>query len=1357
MEEQKVPVFDKVYYAMAPTIPSHYNHLLCQFLNANGATSVSSTAPSLTHFITNTLPSLDSIDSFDPKREGVYLVTPQWVERSLVLGEPQEPTYYSPDPSKLFSGVVATSEGLSQTDTEILSAGITALGGQWRTALTKEVTHLFTLGSGTLKYETALCYKDSMGMKVLVPHWFDDSVRLGFRGLKTEPYEWPDPKVFKNGWDGSAEQQEEEALQTPSIGTRVWKGKSLLLTSTLDLSRGQRLAHEADIEREGGEVLRWSTAGEEAEAATRADIIITRYRSGLSFVNGYKLQKIIGTLPWLWYVRSTGVMTRPEDQLLHYPIPRKPVEGFPNHVITITNYTGRDREYLKKLITTLGAEFTPSMSGRNTVLVAAYINGTKTTKARSWAIPIVNHLWLEDTFAQWRTASLSEAKYNYYQQNVDFSPLVASRGIKPIFDDSELEAMANEEATPAPDFNEAVENPAKSSSEGEGSVVPNGHPPLTGASSKEVEDAVMVDGDDDVDMAADVNFQDDDDAIVIDVDVQQKSTRKFGPPSKKVQSKKPQEASSPVTRLKGKGHAQVPSDNEDEVQAEKPRATKKRAPSLSPSRSKSPIPNPTTKRKAKPRIPSLSPSRSFTPPRKSKAKKTIAQLPPSSPLSSTPSSPLLGPSKKGKQRAVSPLPTVSKKTRKQVLEESDDEVEFVDEPVPSKKRGATTTAKNKKPSTSRPDDKKGKGTKAVPEAAEEEEEEEEEEPVRGRARGRPRGGGGRSVSRGRVDESSKRRTRSMSRARNALVEDGEDDSGAEGGRGKRKEEEEEAPLTRKKARNANRPTKKASEQVTRTPARSSKGKKVAPADSDIEMVDEEEELPKKVKSPVKTYTSSSKKAKVSARHVEDTDDENEETPEPIPPPKTSTSKTKKQDSASPQKRLARVGSVRGEGKEKATPSTRAKPIPTTTSSRKRRPTSEDGEEEADDSQDSPLPPPPPKKRGPPVTSASKSKPQEQSITKTPARKNAAKSHTPNVDSGLITPDRTSALKTPGTLQRTPSKRSAASKANQKLHDVIMPDMNLFQNQLKKGVVKGTWEGQVSGLHASGSGEHASKGRKRASMSNDGDGDVDMEGGEDEDDLREKKKRRLSSVASTAKGKKKAVVQEEDSDDDDGASVVSRRSSRSNIALSVKEPKAIKIMTTQVTLSDEVIRAMTKLGVKFTTKPSECTHLVAKSLVRTEKFLCAMAVAPIILTDKWVMACVSTKQILAEDDYLLNDPDNEKKFGFKLSEALDRARKNPGRLFAGITFYVTTKVPVDAKLLKNVVSSAGGLVLTTTPTVRILSNNKDRHVISCPEDVSIWRPISEAGYVVYSQELILTGMLRQQLDWESSANKVPGSY
>lgn len=69
----------------------------------------------------------------------------------------------------------------------------------------------------------------------------------------------------------------------------------------------------------------------------------------------------------------------------------------------------------------------------------------------------------------------------------------------------------------------------------------------------------------------------------------------------------------------------------------------------------------------------------------------------------------------------------------------------------------------------------------------------------------------------------------------------------------------------------------------------------------------------------------------------------------------------------------------------------------------------------------------------------------------------------------------------------------------------------------------------------------------------------------------------------------------------------------------------------------------------------------------------------------------------EDDYLLKDPVGEQKFGFKLEDALERARENKGKLFAGLTFYVTPKVSIDTKLLRNVIQAGGGQVShSTTP-------------------------------------------------------------
>ena len=55
---------------------------------------------------------------------------------------------------------------------------------------------------------------------------------------------------------------------------------------------------------------------------------------------------------------------------------------------------------------------------------------------------------------------------------------------------------------------------------------------------------------------------------------------------------------------------------------------------------------------------------------------------------------------------------------------------------------------------------------------------------------------------------------------------------------------------------------------------------------------------------------------------------------------------------------------------------------------------------------------------------------------------------------------------------------------------------------------------------------------------------------------------------------------------------------------------------------------------MTTKPTECTHLLASHLVRTEKFLCALAAAPFILSEEWALESAAAKRLLRESTLCL---------------------------------------------------------------------------------------------------------------------------
>ncbi|KZT63813.1 hypothetical protein DAEQUDRAFT_770249 [Daedalea quercina L-15889] len=1190
--------FPDIRYYISLTLRPELREQLANVLNEAGATAVKVDDPSLTHFVTNSLPNDDTLESL-PEDTTARLVTPTWVERSRVLDAPQPPEFYSPDPAQIFSGVTATSTDLSTADSELMYASITALGGQWRSALTRDVTHVFALAPGSQKYETAMHFKEQVGMLVLLPHWHDDSIRLGIRGLPTAEYEWPEPDVFRGDWStnkaasgdvpkpytipGEKKPFFDTALAagndlpvTRAPARNLWNGLRLLLSTSLELSPSQRTAHEEDVRREGGVIVDLDLTKEgkelveeEAKKVEDADVMVTAYRSGPAFVKAYRENKTIGTLSWLWYCRATGSISHPTDQLVHYPIPKKPVEGFSKHSITITNYTGKHRDYLKKLILMMGAEFTPSMSPKNTAVVAAYISGTKAEKATSWSIPVVNHTWLEDCFVQWRSLTPAQERYINFPPRMDFSELIMERPMagKVILEPAELDALAKEGLEDDPDKK-------RKPKAGKENKSPSGRT-ASAREMREVEDAVAV-TEDPVDVSlgefleTDVQIEGkgarrkqkeaDDEAMDVDEAEDEKPTSKGSSP-RKYQSK--------AKTLRRRGAVRTEDDAEEDAR---------------PSTSTSPDRRRTKSARAVP------------------DEDSDVEMADDSPLSGKVKKPTVRVTTRDKDS--SPVRTRRNARGAPSPAPSEDEAAMpVDSPT------KTATARKRAKSDAQP-------TKVGP-------------PKSVRSRAKP-----------------------------AADPESED-------------EPEDGPSTRPA-----RPTTKSS--------RSAVSESVEPS------------------SPNKSARSSRKEVAVV-----------------IPTVTTAYGRDAEAGPSSAQKRpLGRTQSVRAAATESpVSPSKRGKIA----------------REKADTetSEGSLGPPPAPK-----------------------SRRKAASASTPETE-----PARAS---TPPTLQRTPSRRAAASKATQKLRDEIMPDVMHYQRQLKNGTVRGAWESDVSSAkgkeaeRAGEGGEEKSRGKKRASI---GDAEAEVPSA-DEDERPEKKRQRTSTGKAAGKTRtqrrqsgKSARDEEEGTEASDAARSRAKPVSKGKDAGgSSSRSQDIRIMTTQITVSDEVTKFLKKLGVQTTTKPAECTHLVARNLVRTEKFLCAMAHAPHVLNEKWLLASYSAKALLPEDRFVLKDPANEDKFGFRLAEALRRAaahtRGGGGGLFAGHAFYVTPHVPVDSKLLKNVVTACGGQFLTQTPTVRVLAGHAYRHVVSAPADRSIWRPLVQAGHRVYNQELILTSALKQEVDWEN---------
>ncbi|KAI5839772.1 hypothetical protein DFP73DRAFT_483593 [Morchella snyderi] len=288
-----------------------------------------------------------------------------------------------------------------------------------------------------------------------------------------------------------------------------------------------------------------------------------------------------------------------------------------------------------------------------------------------------------------------------------------------------------------------------------------------------------------------------------------------------------------------------------------------------------------------------------------------------------------------------------------------------------------------------------------------------------------------------------------------------------------------------------------------------------------------------------------------------------------------------------------------------------------------------------------------------------------------------------------------------------SGRKAKEAAAARLHDSVMPDVMRYQQELKrKGGVMGT-------------------GRKRRTGSFGG----SVDSGSEDD-----------SAAGRPGGAKKAKR---------------------------VKPKVFLLLTAykgwveNPGREESDKRGLAALGIQCVADPAACTHLAAPHIVRTEKFCCALARAPIIVSTSWISACLSTATIADTTPHLLHDPAGEQKLGIRLSESLARARANGGQLLAGQTIYCAPNVHGGFDTYRKIVEANGGVCVAFRGAKRagaVAAEGKGREerwvLLSSDEegDRKLWgafgRMVKGAGgaAVVVKTDWLLDAAMGQRVGW-----------
>lgn len=267
---------------------------------------------------------------------------------------------------------------------------------------------------------------------------FDDCLKLGQR-IDERPYTLPDAEILRAGPDVTPRWNENKDLKgasTPDPSamptaaevalngnqSSVFEGRCIMLSPDLGIGSHLLESIESVIKQGGGTVT---------GNINDADWLVCRYRDGFVYRTASRLDKVVGNLAWLFHLMTFNAYTRPLSRLLHYPISRTPIPGFDGLKISLSNYVGEARIYLENLITASGAECTKTLKQENTHLITAHGNSEKCTAAREWGLKVVNHLWLEDSYASWRMQPETAPRYTHFPPRTNLGDIAGQKMLDP--------------------------------------------------------------------------------------------------------------------------------------------------------------------------------------------------------------------------------------------------------------------------------------------------------------------------------------------------------------------------------------------------------------------------------------------------------------------------------------------------------------------------------------------------------------------------------------------------------------------------------------------------------------------------------------------------------------------------------------------------------------------------------------------------------------------------------------------------------------------------------------------------------------------------------------------------------------
>ena len=203
-----------------------------------------------------------------------------------------------------------------------------------------------------------------------------------------------------------------------------------------------------------------------------------------------------------------------------------------------------------------------------------------------------------------------------------------------------------------------------------------------------------------------------------------------------------------------------------------------------------------------------------------------------------------------------------------------------------------------------------------------------------------------------------------------------------------------------------------------------------------------------------------------------------------------------------------------------------------------------------------------------------------------------------------------------------------------------------------------------------------------------------------------------------------------------------------------EPKVVLLRTGTDDPSQK--RKLEQLGAVILSEYDDSvTHIISSQPRRTLKFISGLATAQFIVNDKWPTMCIKKGTLkVNESKYFPNNKETkafEKKYGFKLKESFKRLRERKEPLFDGYKIYFTKEHKASVKKAISTMAQSHGAALMSRIPKATASGDIDDNIIVIGQDINHKHCVNveKKGYVIYNRDIIITSILRQQIDFDDS--------